>query len=179
MIDWRQRIVELVMIKQRIDELDESNVWQYRLPRVAATEEQLVFVEAAVGEPLDGQYREFLTYAGGWPCFYQYVDLFGPDELIGGERRDAAMAKLDEMLEPADEARGLVLDFLMPIADTPVDRDVFAIMRQGSATPGVVVWLAGGEIDRFPTFEEYFLAMMDYNRLEVRDLMNERAQRER
>jgi len=33
-----------------------------------------------------------------------------------------------------------------------------------------MVWLAGHEIDRFPSFDEYFWAMADYNRLEVQHL---------
>jgi hypothetical protein len=37
-----------------------------------------------------------------------------------------------------------------------------------SAVPGVVIWFAGYEIERFANFDEYFLAMMDYNRRELR-----------
>lgn len=177
MTDWRPRIVDLVLIKQRIDELDAQGIWQYTLPRVAATEDTLRFAEAALGEPLDRQYREFLGFAAGWPCFYQYVDLFGPEELIG-PRQQAAMAKVATMVEPDDAQRGLVLEDLLVIADNPTDRDVFVMMRPRSPLAGSVVWLAGGEIDRFPSFEEYFLAMMDYNRREVDDLLGERAHRE-
>jgi hypothetical protein len=42
--------------------------------------------------------------------------------------------------------------------------------RRSSPSPGTVVWLAGTEVDRFPSFERFFLAMIDYNRLELQKL---------
>ncbi|MFL2443764.1 SMI1/KNR4 family protein, partial [Bacillus thuringiensis serovar israelensis] len=33
--------------------------------------------------------------------------------------------------------------------------------------PGEIIWFAGEEIDRFENFDEYFLAMIDYNREEI------------
>ena len=53
----------------------------------------------------------------------------------------------------------------MPISATEFDRDVFAITRPESPSPGIVVWFAGEEIERFATFDEYFLAMIEYNRI--------------
>ena len=42
---------------------------------------------------------------------------------------------------------------------------VFAIRRASSKRPGAVTWYdAQAEIDTFPDFEEFFLAMIDYNR---------------
>jgi hypothetical protein len=37
---------------------------------------------------------------------------------------------------------------------------------------------AGEEIDRFPNFKEYFLAMTDYNRLEIDGLKQDRGKNE-
>lgn len=42
--------------------------------------------------------------------------------------------------------------------------------KEDTKNPGVVIWFAGEEIDRFTSFKEYFLAMMDYNRLDLKDL---------
>jgi hypothetical protein len=36
--------------------------------------------------------------------------------------------------------------------------------------PGVVIWFAGEEIDRFFDFDEFFLAMVEYNRRELEDM---------
>src|SRR5260370_25445562 len=51
--EWKQRIVDMVRIKQGIADLDRQGIWEYRLPAVAATEEELKAVEQDLGEELD------------------------------------------------------------------------------------------------------------------------------
>jgi hypothetical protein len=63
---------------------------------------------------------------------------------------------------------GLRREELLPIAASPIDLDLFVMTRKSASQPGLVVRLAGAEIDRFPSFSEYVLAMVDYNRLELR-----------
>lgn len=169
-VSWKERIVELVIVKQTIDELDASGLWEYRLPAVAATAAQLEAVEAALGEPLDAGYRSFLEHAGGWPAFWQTVDLFGPDDLLGGERFAHANEMLGYVEDGVLEDGGLRRSDLLPIAASPVDLDLFVMTRRSSPSPGGVVWLAGAEIDRWSSFDEFFLAMVDYNRLELQQL---------
>jgi hypothetical protein len=41
------------------------------------------------------------------------------------------------------------------------------IARRSAAAPGTVIWFEGTEIDRYPTFDDFFLAMIEYNRREV------------
>ncbi len=168
--DWKQRIVELVLVKQQLAELDTKGLWQYRLPAVAASEARLEAVEAHLGEALDPAFREFLLHADGWPAFYQTVDLFGSDDLLGSDRFRHAVEMLSYVEAGVLAAGGLRREELLPIAISPVDLDLFVMMRRSASRPGTVVWLAGSEIDRFPGFEEYFLAMVDYNRLEVEHL---------
>jgi hypothetical protein len=170
MTDWKQRIVELVLVKQKLAELDTKGLWQHRLPAVAATEVKLRAVEAYLGEALDPAYRAFLLHADGWPAFYQSVDLFGSDDLMGSDRSRHAAEMLDFVEDAVLATSRLRREDLLPIAASPVDTDLFVMMRQSASHPGGVVWLAGSEIDRFPSFDEYFLAMVDYNRLEVQHL---------
>jgi hypothetical protein len=167
--DWKQRIAVMALVKQKLAEVDTEGLWEHRLPRVAASQERLREVEAHLGEALDPSYRDFLRHADGWPAFYQTVDLFGSDDLLGGERFRHA----EEMLGYAEGeqlgARGLRRE-LLPIAASPADLDLFVMTRRSSPHPGTVIWLAGSEIDRYPSFDGYFLAMIDYNRTEVRSL---------
>jgi hypothetical protein len=44
------------------------------------------------------------------------------------------------------------------------------MMRRSLSSPGGVVWPAGSEIDRWSSFDEFFLAMVDYIRLELQQL---------
>lgn len=51
------------------------------------------------------------------------------------------------------------------------DIDPMAITRPHTGKPGHVIWLAGGVIDTFPGFDEWFVAMIDYNRRDYRYLV--------
>lgn len=169
-MNWKQRIIELVAVKQMLDERDPTGLWEYRLPSVAATAEQLAAVEGVLGEPLDPMYRNFLEHAGGWPSFWQGVDLFGPEELLGGEHFRHAIEVLSVLDDFIFESAGLSRSDLLPIAASRLDMDVFVMTRCSTFSPGIVVWLAGSEVERWPNFEEFFLAMMDYNRLELQEV---------
>ncbi|MBL2434413.1 SMI1/KNR4 family protein, partial [Klebsiella pneumoniae] len=52
------------------------------------------------------------------------------------------------------------------------DKDLFVLCLPNSSRSGEIIWFAGEEIDRFKNFDEYFLAMVDYNREEILALKN-------
>lgn len=166
-MSWRERIVELVLVKQELSEVDVQRLWEYKLPGLAATASELAKVEAVIGEKLDPQYRAFLSYAGGWPAFFQTVDLFGPADLVGGSRMASAKRGLANIEPTVLEASGFARGEVLPIAASAVDLDLFVMGRRGTPLQGTVVWLAGYEVDRFPTFTEFFDTMVDYNRAEI------------
>jgi hypothetical protein len=58
----------------------------------------------------------------------------------------------------------LVADDVFPIAAATDDLDLFVMIEPGAPNAGAVVWFAGGEIEGFADFDEYFLAMVGYNR---------------
>lgn len=165
--DWRPEIVRMIQIKQAIAEADTEGVWEFHLPKVAATPEELAGVEHSLGLRLDAGYREFLGYANGWPSFFQSVDLFGVEDLAGGPRMDVARQMLAAIEPVVLEQAGLQDTALIPIAATTVDLDLFVMPIVGGQQVPPVVWLAGYEVDRFKTFEDYVLAMIEYN---VREL---------
>ncbi len=72
----------------------------------------------------------------------------------------------DEVLKKSDLRR----EDLLPFAASPVDRHLFVMTRKSAPHPGTVIWFDGSEVDRFPSFDEFFLAMMDYNREEIQAL---------
>ena len=162
--DWKKEIAVAWYVQNEIDKLDTQKIWRYYLPKVAATEQDLVEAETALGHPLDARYREFLKFANGWRCFFQYVDIFGTEELIGGTMMHRAHILFNEIV-PALSTSGVAMSDLLPIAVSSNDKDLFVIVKPGGPQPGTIVWFAGYEIERFPTFDDYFLAMVDYNRL--------------
>jgi hypothetical protein len=172
--DWRPEIVKGVVIQQRIEELDQGRLWQRHLPEVAASDDELQATEEQLGHGLDPRYRAFLRVANGWRSFYQAVDLFATRNLLGAPPMDSAIAQLNS-IEPRDleSAIGMTLRDVLPIGASAAQRDIFLLARPWSADPGVVVWFASREVQRFPNFDEFYLSMLDYNRQEVAYLENE------
>jgi hypothetical protein len=118
-----------------------------------------------LGFPLHPQHRQFLLHANGWHAFVHDIDVFGVEDFLGGPRAGAAV-ELIESLEDLASLCGFGQDDLLPIAVNMTSIDVIVLTRPHTETPGKVFWLAGGVVDQFPDFQEWFLAMVDYNRHE-------------
>lgn len=166
-LDWTSRIAELVFVKRSLVEADRNGLWPHHLPGLAATDAELLAAEARIGEALNSLHRAFLAAAGGWRGFFQAVDLFGPSDFLAGERWARGVRLLEDIDAAILEDIGFQRAQLLPIAASSGEIDLFVIGRQASRCPGVVVWLAGDEVERFASFDEYFAAMVDYNRREV------------
>jgi hypothetical protein len=171
--DWRLHIVRLVQIKQELFEADDEKLWTFHLPSIAASERQITEAEQALGFCLELEYRSFLKCANGWRAFYQTVDLFGTEDLCGGERMVAANAALDQLSPRMLEQSGVSRGELIPIAATTMDLDIFAMRLVSGVLCSPVIWFAGSEIDRFSSFEEFFASMTEYNRRELLAMRNQ------
>jgi hypothetical protein len=178
--DWKDQIAVLFLVQNEIQRHDELGVWQYYYPELAATEEQLVTTERYLGHSIDKDYRDFLLCANGWSGFFQSVTLFGTGDLMGSKLMYDAMETLG-ILDDGNvlKASGFTKAELLPIAATLFDKDLFVIARPTSSQPGMVIWFAGEEIDRYPNFKEYFLSMTDYNRLEIENFKKYNEERKR
>jgi len=71
-------------------------------------------------------------------------------------------------------AVGMPKASVLPIAASGLQADMFLLGRPWSRWPGSVTWYTGEMIERFPDFDEFFLAMLDYNRLDI-DYLEEAA----
>jgi hypothetical protein len=157
-------------VKQAIAEADRKGLWPHHLPGVAATEAQLLEVEARLGEHLQPSHRAFLATAGGWRGFFQTIDLFGPEDFRGSSRWMRAQQLLRYIEDNVLASIAFGREDVFPIAASSVDIDLFVLGRRSSAIPGVVVWLAGDEVERFGSFDDFFVAAVDYNRREIAKL---------
>ena len=174
MIDWEAEIETAALVHSRIEELDSRRLWQRHLPNVGAKPHEIAAAEASIGFGLDRNYRSFLEKADGWSCFYQYVDLLGTSALRGEPPMDVVRRQLGAI--GPDAFRDLVgtdVSDVLPIGGSSVQRDMFFLVRPSVPGSGNIVWLSGGVVDRFSTFTEFFLSMVDYNRHEVDDLLRE------
>ena len=48
--------------------------------------------------------------------------------------------------------------------------DLFVMVLKKGERFGEVIWFAGGQIDKYESFTEFFLAMIEYNKLGVEDM---------
>lgn len=168
--EWKSRVVELALVKQALRDADPEGLWPHHLPGVAASEAQLRAVEATLAGPLDPAHRAFLATADGWRGFFQTIDLFGTQDFLGGPRWARATELLGYLTDDVLAAAGFQRADVLPIAVSTVEIDLFVLGLPSSHTPGVVVWFAGAEVERFASFDEFFAAMVDYNRREVQEL---------
>ncbi len=168
--DWKTEIAVAWKVLQAVQAADRERLWSYHLPRVAASEQELHDAERILGFGIDPMYRVFLAYANGWPDFHHSADLFGTNELRGGQ----LMGRANEMLSAIDEAvwkgNQVSPSDVLPLAVSKHSIDVFAIVRPSCGSSGQVIWFAGEVVEHFVDFDEFFLAMVDYNRLEIRRL---------
>lgn len=171
-MDWRLDIVTAVAVQQACMRVDVDELWEYSLPELRASEQEIADAEKRLGFRLPEQYRSFLQYANGWQYFYQDVNIFGTGELLVGELHDQAEELLEvakEVLPPLDYD----LDCFFPIAASMTQIDLFVIGKVGSLWEGQVIWIAGDIIDEYESFLEYFRSMVAYNKLEAEELAKE------
>jgi hypothetical protein len=157
----------MLEVKQRLAEVD-GGLWPYNFPEVRADENMICELEKDLGFRLPSSYRDFLLHANGWRGFFQTTDLLGSRELLRGNHR-SYFQRVYSGLNTSDwTALGLDPEKVLAIGVNLEDRNVFmldlASYRENDAP---VVWLDGARIEDWPNFEEFFLAMIEYNRLEV------------
>lgn len=133
MKNWGDIIATMIVVKQEMLEYDKEELWDYYLPEVAASGEDILRIEKLLGFSIDPHYKEFLSYANGWKGFYQSVDLFGTNELNHTTEMKYAMGILKAIEESVLEGSGLLRDQLLPIAATKIDKDLFVITKPNFA----------------------------------------------
>lgn len=173
--EWKKQIATAFLVKKRIWELDEGVLWPFHYPELAASEEQLRAVEEHLGFTLPLHYREFLGCANGWDCFYQKVDIFGSNDLLGSNRMGLALEILGWLKEENIlSGSGYSQEELLPVGVSQDDNTMFCVTNNEHSSPGRVLWFSDKLVDSFSSFWEFFLAMSDYNRLEVGYLTGEK-----
>ncbi|PSU85252.1 hypothetical protein C0W35_22480 [Photobacterium kishitanii] len=160
-LDWKVEISKMVYVKQVISKLDTQNLWPHHLPHVAASNDDIVRLVTKINKKLPYEYKEFLKVANGWPGFYQFVDIFGTEDYYNKD----LMSYVKDIFEQTSFGN-INSEDLIVIAITLHDIDMFCL----NVKTGEVVWFAGEEIERFDNFDNFFLAMEDYNREEIEDL---------
>ena len=159
------------MIVQARMEADWTGLWDYAMPNPKASEETVARAEARLGFRLPESYRGFLLAADGWPCFFQDMTIFSTSDLLGGELHKAGQTQLelDECIE-AMAAGGVIAADHFPVAASLESIDVALMGKPGTPAAGTVSWVRGEVIERYDDFLDYYLSMMELNKLDTADL---------
>lgn len=168
---WKERLVEMLTVRNELYKADKGHLWEYHYPEVAAEISEILLIQERFQIKLSQDYIDFLLCANGWKCFYQLVDLFGTKDF---ETQNMSFAKMLLNIELGyDESLNDIKDYLFPIAVSQTDKDLFVMVLKKGREYGQIIWLAGGEIERFLSFSEFFEAMIQYNKEELGDILAE------
>ena len=159
------------MIVQARMEADWKGLWDYAPPNAGASEETLARTEAQLGFRLPKSYRDFLKVADGWPCFYQDMTIFSTSDLLGGELRrlGGVQLELEECIEAMASDGVIAADHFM-VAAAQGSIDIVLMGRPGTPAEGTASWVRGEVLGRYDDLLDYYLSMMEYNKLETADL---------
>lgn len=170
--DWDSLIRELKCIRTLVEKADTEHLYEYFSPYASVPEKEIQEVEQ-LKESLNEQYRSFLLKAGGWPAFFQAIELFSPQDLLSGERHKRALILVSYLdNENVFEFEGLNSNDFLPIAVSSVDLDVFVLGREGSSVAGQVFWFAAYLIEKYPSFMEFFRAVIELHKDQLQDFSN-------
>ena len=159
------------MIVQARMEADWTGLWDYAMPNPKASEETVARAEARLGFRLPESYRGFLLAADGWPCFFQDMTIFSTSDLLGGELHKAGQIQLElEECVEAMAAGGVIAADHFPVAASLTQIDVALMGKPGTPAAGTVSWVRGEVIERYDDFLDYYLSMMELNKLDTADI---------
>ncbi|WP_030315317.1 SMI1/KNR4 family protein [Streptomyces flavochromogenes] len=169
MTDWPDEMRRMRAARERVRAADTDELWRFEEPRPPADADRLREVAGRLGHELDRAYVSFLLAADGWPALFQDIDVFGTGELLGSPAMETARMLVDSMEPDALMRSGLARDALLPIAasTTTIDFFVMPVMPVMPMAPGDVVapviWIAGAEVERYPSFPDFFRHMIGMN----------------
>lgn len=159
--EWKTEITRIMHWKQIAAKHDKYHALSWNIPRVCAKPEEIVEAETRIGVPFSTQFKELLLLMNGWKGFYILIDLFGTEDFLAG--RSTKIWERPEIKEYIIHS-GFSTNDIIPIGASDAELDVFLLVSPRSTKgAGTVLWWAGEEIDRFPTFRDFFSAMVNYN----------------
>jgi len=159
------------MIVQARMEADWTGLWDYAMPNPKASEETVARAEARLGFRLPESYRGFLLAADGWPCFFQDMTIFSTSDLLGGDLHKAGQTQLElEECVEAMAAGGVIAADHFTVVASRESIEIALLGRPGTPAEGTVSWVRGEVMQRYDDFLDYYLSMMELNKLDTADL---------
>src|SRR5262249_11701244 len=94
------------------------------------------------------------------------IDLFGTAQLLGAPPMSAAREAIGAIgTDTFSIHAGFEIDQALLIGASDEQTDLWLLGRPGTDKAGQVLWFWGSDFETYPDFDDFFLAMVDYNRL--------------
>lgn len=170
-INWAVEITRLCQLKRKLNSADPEKLWPYTLPEVGVSEEQIELAEKHISHRLPNDHRHFLKHANGWKSFFHDINLFGTGDLQGGANFLRALKLIESLDSSVLHKSHLRKGDLLPIAVSINDIDLIVNVISGKLE-NKVIWFAGGEIERFQSFSEFFVGMIELTIEDICELEN-------
>lgn len=170
MSDWSALFAEIEAAKRRLAATDRDRLWRHESRRPPALPEKVEQIAAVTDCPVDPDYADFLRNADGWPAILQDIDLFGTSDFgtVGYVEASELVSVIEEEAGAGD---GEGLGRLIPVGASRSDIDIFAMpCLEVPDRLAPVIWFAGGEIERYRTFTDFFRGMIAENHAEAESL---------
>ena len=156
------------MIVQARMEADWTGLWDYAIPNPKASEETVARTEAQLGFRLPESYRGFLLASNGWPYFFQDMTIFSTSDLLGGELHKAGQIQLElEECVEAMAAGGVIAADHFTVVASRESIEIALMGKPGTPAEGTVSWVRGEVMQRYDDFLDYYLSMMELNKLDI------------
>jgi hypothetical protein len=161
---WPDLIAAMGQLREQVNQVDPD--FEFTIPHLAATSEQIAAAEQRLGHPLDDQHKEFLSYGNGWPEFYMGSTLLGTEELGQGMTWAQINEGLDAFYSSLEDPNAVPpRNQIYPISFDPGSATAFAIWKDGPITDGghPVLWLPYPDTEPYDNFFEFFrMAYQEY-----------------
>ncbi|MFJ6822975.1 hypothetical protein ACIQRJ_21535 [Streptomyces niveus] len=170
MSDWSALFAEMETAKRRLAASDREGLWRHQSRQSPAESERIADISTVTHCPVDPEYADFLLHADGWPAILQDIDLFGTED-FGGAAYIEAEGLVRVIEDEVEIERGDDFSRLIPIGASRTDIDILVMPCARVANRlAPVIWLAGGEIERYRTFSDFFRGMIAENHAEADSL---------
>lgn len=168
---WRELVARAERVNLAIRDADVNHLWFYGGPSSGADDAALAAMEAAIGSPLDPDYRQFLMISNGWEGFYGDVDLFSCADYPSSARLEHSWM----MIGAAEEGSGGLISFdrrdWIPIGVSREEVDIFMLrLPAGRRSNVAVVWMTGGDVEEYDSVAGFFEAMIGYSEANLADV---------
>jgi hypothetical protein len=172
---WPVLIASVVTSRTAIFEADSGLVFRYGLPRVRASEHELLAAEQRLGRRLETDYRSLLAHANGLPVVEGNDELFGTADLGQGSKWESMIAMLKDADGPPG---GWQVPLSMPVGGC--EEDLSLLVQGAAASSSRVFWIYEGSIvDQWPNMREFFAAAVELNADTLRQLKEDGPLKER